>query len=458
MTAWPRWRGASSPKRRRALRSPASRWAATSRSRSCGRRPSVSRAWRCSTPRRARTPRKPAPRDALQMDLAVSGRFAEVVDALFARLVHPSRREDAALRELMRLMVAEVGVDGYLQAADRQHRRAATHARRWRPSAARRWCWSVTAIELTPPERAAEIADGIPGARLVVVPDCGHLSTLERPAGGYGCAARMAAELKPSALVVAQDAQRSVLLAHPDSACRGGCSHPVEARLAAPAQLGCHYALHGDIGRVRLPDSPRGRRARTGCGGTPASRSSWRRRWPATTNSTFHPRSTGRRITSRITAAGMTPARLAQPPAPARAAAAPRGLELVSDAAILRDWRIWPRAPRLQLALAAVVEDEDGRLSYWALRHAPGKPDFHHPRWVYAGAARPVKTRHRPPARGARAAPRPRRAARGAPGAPGLRHARSHALARCAGRAARAAPERRARSAARPARATSRTT
>jgi pimeloyl-ACP methyl ester carboxylesterase len=35
--------------------------------------------------------------------------------------------------------------------------------------------------ELTPPERAAEIADGIPGARLVVVPDCGHLSTLERP-------------------------------------------------------------------------------------------------------------------------------------------------------------------------------------------------------------------------------------------------------------------------------------
>lgn len=34
--------------------------------------------------------------------------------------------------------------------------------------------------------------------------------------------------------------------------------------------------------------------------------------------------------------------------------------------------------PALRLALTAVVEDRDGRLSYWALRHAPGRPDFHH--------------------------------------------------------------------------------
>lgn len=33
----------------------------------------------------------------------------------------------------------------------------------------------------------------------------------------------------------------------------------------------------------------------------------------------------------------------------------------------------------LSLALAAVVEDWDGSLSYWALAHPPGKPDFHHP-------------------------------------------------------------------------------
>jgi hypothetical protein len=33
----------------------------------------------------------------------------------------------------------------------------------------------------------------------------------------------------------------------------------------------------------------------------------------------------------------------------------------------------------LRIALAAVIEDDNGRLSYWGLRHPPGKPDFHHP-------------------------------------------------------------------------------
>jgi hypothetical protein len=32
----------------------------------------------------------------------------------------------------------------------------------------------------------------------------------------------------------------------------------------------------------------------------------------------------------------------------------------------------------LRLGLSAVVEAVDGGLSYWALRHTPGKPDFHH--------------------------------------------------------------------------------
>jgi hypothetical protein len=33
----------------------------------------------------------------------------------------------------------------------------------------------------------------------------------------------------------------------------------------------------------------------------------------------------------------------------------------------------------LVLALSAVVEDQHGGLTYWALKHPPGKPDFHHP-------------------------------------------------------------------------------
>ncbi len=31
-----------------------------------------------------------------------------------------------------------------------------------------------------------------------------------------------------------------------------------------------------------------------------------------------------------------------------------------------------------RLGLAAVVEDANGRIRYWALAHPPGKPDFHH--------------------------------------------------------------------------------
>jgi hypothetical protein len=36
-------------------------------------------------------------------------------------------------------------------------------------------------------------------------------------------------------------------------------------------------------------------------------------------------------------------------------------------------------ARHLSIALSAVIEDLEGTHSYWALAHAPGKPDFHHP-------------------------------------------------------------------------------
>ena len=37
-----------------------------------------------------------------------------------------------------------------------------------------------------------------------------------------------------------------------------------------------------------------------------------------------------------------------------------------------------PHGRPLRLGLSAIVEDVGGILSYWALRHPPGKPDFHH--------------------------------------------------------------------------------
>ncbi|RYF93916.1 MAG: DOMON-like domain-containing protein [Caulobacteraceae bacterium] len=40
---------------------------------------------------------------------------------------------------------------------------------------------------------------------------------------------------------------------------------------------------------------------------------------------------------------------------------------------------ILPATAPWRLGLSAVIELKDGSKSYWALTHAPGKPDFHHP-------------------------------------------------------------------------------
>jgi hypothetical protein len=49
----------------------------------------------------------------------------------------------------------------------------------------------------------------------------------------------------------------------------------------------------------------------------------------------------------------------------------PRRLELVASVPVAENGK-------LRIGLSAVVEEDGGQLSYWALRHAPGKPDFHH--------------------------------------------------------------------------------
>jgi len=49
-------------------------------------------------------------------------------------------------------------------------------------------------------------------------------------------------------------------------------------------------------------------------------------------------------------------------------------LELSAE--ICRDFL--PQGGPLRLGLSAVVEDAEGVLSYWSLRHPPGQPDFHH--------------------------------------------------------------------------------
>lgn len=41
-------------------------------------------------------------------------------------------------------------------------------------------------------------------------------------------------------------------------------------------------------------------------------------------------------------------------------------------------WLTRPDSTGLRLGLAAIVEDRAQQLSYWALKHSGGKPDFHH--------------------------------------------------------------------------------
>lgn len=139
----------------------------------------VARVALLDTMARPDTPEASAARRS-QMELAASGRFAEVVTALIPRLVHASREHDSQLRGLIETMGAEVGAAGYLRQQTANIARIDS-----RPFLKDIRCPALVLVgdgdQLTPPDRAAEIAAGISGAYLVVVPQCGHLSPLERP-------------------------------------------------------------------------------------------------------------------------------------------------------------------------------------------------------------------------------------------------------------------------------------
>lgn len=131
------------------------------------------------TSARADTPEQSEQRRA-QIELARGGRLDEVVDVLFPRLVHARRWGDESLRRLWRAMVREVGAEGFIN-----QQQAIIGRPDSRPGLAAVRCPTLVIVGdgdvLTPPERAEEIANGIPGARLAIIRDSGHLSTLEQP-------------------------------------------------------------------------------------------------------------------------------------------------------------------------------------------------------------------------------------------------------------------------------------
>jgi pimeloyl-ACP methyl ester carboxylesterase len=112
--------------------------------------------------------------------MAEGGSFAEVVDFLGPQFLHRDRRDDAALNRLIRDMAADTGADAFVRQA-----RAIMKRPDSRPLLPEIRCPTLVLVgdgdELTPPELSKEIAAGIPGAHLIVVPHCGHLSTVEKP-------------------------------------------------------------------------------------------------------------------------------------------------------------------------------------------------------------------------------------------------------------------------------------
>jgi pimeloyl-ACP methyl ester carboxylesterase len=115
-----------------------------------------------------------------QMALAADGHYEEVIATLFARMVHREHREDTTLRESVWQMAQEVGSAGYLRQQAANITRVDS-----RPTLASIRCPTLVLVgdgdELTPPERGQEIARGVADARLVTVPRCGHLASLEQP-------------------------------------------------------------------------------------------------------------------------------------------------------------------------------------------------------------------------------------------------------------------------------------
>jgi pimeloyl-ACP methyl ester carboxylesterase len=132
-----------------------------------------------NTSARPDTPEATARRRA-QMAEAEAGRFHEVLDQIFPSFVHPSRIGDAGLRALVHAQGNDVGVAGFLN-----HQAAIIGRADSRPSLAAIRCPALVLGAdtdlLLPPALSEEIAAGIPGSQLVIVPDCGHLSQVEQP-------------------------------------------------------------------------------------------------------------------------------------------------------------------------------------------------------------------------------------------------------------------------------------
>jgi pimeloyl-ACP methyl ester carboxylesterase len=114
------------------------------------------------------------------IELTRSGRFTEVIEQLFPRLVHPSRRTDPAVKHIIDLMVEETGPEVFVR-----HQRAIIARADSHPLLPTIKCPTLVLVGDSdlpvPPALSREMAEAIPDSRLAVIPECGHASTIERP-------------------------------------------------------------------------------------------------------------------------------------------------------------------------------------------------------------------------------------------------------------------------------------
>jgi len=111
---------------------------------------------------------------------ARAGDFETLLADALTAIMHPARRDDSRLREINLRMARTIGLEGMARQQEAIIARADSLA--LLPSIAVPTLVLVGDSDaLTPPSRAREMAAAIPHAELVVVPQCGHASTIECP-------------------------------------------------------------------------------------------------------------------------------------------------------------------------------------------------------------------------------------------------------------------------------------
>lgn len=108
------------------------------------------------------------------------GKFKGVTSRLLPLLIHEDRLDDDELTQTIKLMAEHIGKDAFIR---QQH---TIMSRKDGFGVLSRVSCPVVVIcgrqdNLTPPEQHQAMVDAMPGAVLVVIEDCGHLSPLERP-------------------------------------------------------------------------------------------------------------------------------------------------------------------------------------------------------------------------------------------------------------------------------------